>query len=189
MTILDQLADHARERVAAPNGRPPGNAPPAGPALPKGDFPFEKAQRRRDFPSSASARRPPPPKGLSHRFSPIWKSQKSMRRRGRTASQCSPSPSGFLGSDRYLQEITKTVSTPCLRKDFTVDEYMLYEAKLLGASAVLLICSILTEAQIRKFLHICDELGLSALVEIHDATEAETALRAGARIVGVNNRT
>jgi indole-3-glycerol phosphate synthase len=66
---------------------------------------------------------------------------------------------------------------------------MLYEAKLLGASAVLLICSILTEAQIRKFLHICDELGLSALVEIHDATEAETALRAGARIVGVNNRT
>lgn len=97
-------------------------------------------------------------------------------------------PKWFLGSDQYLQEIARTVSLPCLRKDFTVDEYMIYEAKVLGAAAVLLICSILTEGQIKEYLHICDELGLSALVEVHNEAEADIALRAGARIIGVNNR-
>ncbi len=97
-------------------------------------------------------------------------------------------PKWFLGSDRYLREIADTVRIPCLRKDFTVDEYMIYEAKLLGASAVLLICSILTEKEIGEYISLCDELGLSALVEVHDETEAETALGAGARIIGVNNR-
>ena len=87
-----------------------------------------------------------------------------------------------------MQEIARTASIPCLRKDFTVDEYMIYEAKVLGASAVLLICAILTERQIREYLHTCDELGLSALVEVHNEAEAETALQAGARIIGVNNR-
>ena len=87
-----------------------------------------------------------------------------------------------------MQEIARTVSLPCLRKDFTVDEYMIYEAKVLGASAVLLICAILTERQIREYLHICDGLGLSALVEVHNEAEAEIALQAGARIIGVNNR-
>ena len=77
---------------------------------------------------------------------------------------------------------------PCLRKDFTVDEYMIFEAKLLGASAVLLICSILTEAQLLRYIELCDRLGLSALVEAHYAWEVEMALRAGARIIGVNNR-
>ena len=97
-------------------------------------------------------------------------------------------PKWFLGSDRYLSEITNTVAIPCLRKDFTVDEYMIFEAKLLGASAVLLICSILTEAQLLRYIELCDRLGLSALVEAHDAREVEMALRAGARIIGVNNR-
>lgn len=84
-------------------------------------------------------------------------------------------PKWFLGSGRHLQEIARTASIPCLRKDFTVDEYMIYEAKVLGASAVLLICAILTERQIREYLHTCDELGLSALVEVHNEAEAETA--------------
>ena len=97
-------------------------------------------------------------------------------------------PKWFLGSDTYLREIAAAVSIPCLRKDFTVDEYMIYEAKLLGASAVLLICSILSEAQIREYLAVCDTLGLSALVETHDEAEVDIALAAGARIVGVNNR-
>ena len=97
-------------------------------------------------------------------------------------------PKWFLGSDVYLKEIAAAVSIPCLRKDFIVDEYMIYQAKLLGASAVLLICSILTEEQLETFIGLCDQLGLSALVEIHDPQEAETALRAGARVVGVNNR-
>ena len=84
--------------------------------------------------------------------------------------------------------IAAAVSIPCLRKDFTVDEYMIYEAKLLGAKAVLLICSILPEEIVREYISICDTLGLSALVEVHDEAEAESALRAGARVLGVNNR-
>ena len=97
-------------------------------------------------------------------------------------------PKWFLGKDAYLKEIAGSVKTPCLRKDFTVDEYMIYEAKVLGAAAVLLICSILTEGQLKEFLGLCHELELSALVEIHDEAEAAMALRAGATIVGVNNR-
>ena len=97
-------------------------------------------------------------------------------------------PKWFLGSGRYLEEIAETVSIPCLRKDFTVDEYMIYEAKILGASAVLLICSILSQRQLSEYLSLCDELGLSALVEAHDEAEVELAQRAGARIIGVNNR-
>ena len=87
-----------------------------------------------------------------------------------------------------MQEITDAVEIPCLRKDFIVDEYMIYEAKLLGASAVLLICSILNEEELRYYMAVCEELGLSALVEAHDAEEVLMALRAGARIIGVNNR-
>ena len=89
---------------------------------------------------------------------------------------------------QYLKEIAEQVKIPCLRKDFTVDEYMIYEAKLLGASAILLICSLLTEREIKKYLEICEELGLSALVEVHDEREIERALRAGSRVIGVNNR-
>lgn len=97
-------------------------------------------------------------------------------------------PKWFLGSDRYLQEIADAVAVPCIRKDFTVDEYQIYQAKVLGASAVLLICSILSEKQLEDFLSVCQTLGLSALVEVHDAGEAKMAVEAGARIVGVNNR-
>ncbi|HAN44644.1 MAG TPA: indole-3-glycerol-phosphate synthase TrpC, partial [Ruminococcaceae bacterium] len=88
----------------------------------------------------------------------------------------------------YLHEIQKEVSIPVLRKDFTIDEYQIYEAKALGASAVLLICSLLNTDILREYILICSELGLSALVEAHDETEVESALKAGARIVGVNNR-
>ena len=97
-------------------------------------------------------------------------------------------PKWFLGSDEYLKEIAKTVSIPCIRKDFTVDEYQIYQAKTLGAAAVLLICSILSEEQLSKYIKICDSLGISALVEIHNEKEAGMAVRAGARIIGVNNR-
>ena len=93
-----------------------------------------------------------------------------------------------MGSIDYLKEISENVNIPLLRKDFTVDEYMIYEAKINGASAVLLIVSILSEDQIREYLKICDNLGMSAIVETHDKEEAETAIRAGARIIGVNNR-
>ena len=97
-------------------------------------------------------------------------------------------PKWFLGSNDYLKEIAENVKIPCLRKDFTVDEYMIYEAKLLGASAVLLIAAILSQEQLSEYIDICDGLGLSALVEAHDEAEAIAAINAGARIIGVNNR-
>ena len=97
-------------------------------------------------------------------------------------------PKWFLGNDEYLKEIAEAVLIPCLRKDFTVDEYQIYQAKVLGASAVLLICSVLTESQMKDYIRICDELGLSALAEVHDEQEVQTAINAGARIIGVNNR-
>lgn len=97
-------------------------------------------------------------------------------------------PKWFLGSDNYLRKIAQTVSIPCLRKDFTVDEYIIYQARLLGASAVLLICSILSDAQLNEYLALCRALGLSALVEAHDKAEVERALASGAAIIGVNNR-
>ena len=97
-------------------------------------------------------------------------------------------PDYFLGSNQYLQEIAKEVFIPIIRKDFTVDEYMIYEAKVLGASAVLLICSILTKETLREYIEIADSLSLSALVEAHDAEEVQMALDCNARIIGVNNR-
>jgi len=87
-----------------------------------------------------------------------------------------------------LKDIANTVNIPCIRKDFTVDEYMIYEAKLLGAKAVLLICAILSKEQIASYIKICDELGISALVEAHDEEEIKMAVAAGARVIGVNNR-
>lgn len=97
-------------------------------------------------------------------------------------------PYYFQGADRYLAEISREVGLPLLRKDFTVDEYMIYEAKTLGASAVLLICSLLSEDTVRRYIQIADSLGLTALVEAHDEEEVAQAVRAGARVIGVNNR-
>ena len=97
-------------------------------------------------------------------------------------------PEYFLGRDEYLKEIAKTVHIPVLRKDFTIDEYQIYEAKLLGASAVLLICSLIDRKTLSKFLDLANELKLDALVEAHDEEEVHTALECGAKIIGVNNR-
>ena len=101
---------------------------------------------------------------------------------------CLTEPKWFKGSDEYLQEIERNVKIPVLRKDFTVDEYQLYEAKVLGASCVLLICAILDTDTIARYIKICDHLGLSAIVEVHDEEEMQSAIEAGARIIGVNNR-
>ena len=97
-------------------------------------------------------------------------------------------PYFFQGSDSYLQQISEHVSIPLLRKDFTIDPYMIYEAKVIGASAILLICAILTDEQLKSYLQLADSLGLSALVEAHDEAEVQRALSAGAMIIGVNNR-
>ena len=97
-------------------------------------------------------------------------------------------PKYFLGSDDYLREIAGSVNIPVLRKDFIVDEYMIYQAKFLGAGAVLLICALLDDKTLTRYINICDELGLSALVEAHDEREINIAINSGARIIGVNNR-
>ena len=129
-----------------------------------------------------------PSKGLIAPDFPYLEIAKEYEAAGADCISVLTEPSRFLGNNEYLREIAETVTIPCLRKDFTVDEYMIYEAKVLGAKAVLLICSILTEEELREYIYICDELGISALVEAHDKAEINVAVKAGARIIGVNNR-
>jgi len=189
MTILDQLADYARERVAAAKSvRPLDQVKAEALALPKGDFAFEKALRKEGVSFICECKKASPSKGLIAPDFPYLEIAKEYEAAGADCISVLTEPKWFLGSDEYLKEIASAVSIPCIRKDFTVDKYMIYEAKILGASAVLLICSILSEEQIREYIGICDELGLSALVETHDEEEVALAVRAGARIVGVNNR-
>lgn len=187
MNILDQLAEHARERVACAKRQRPDIRREAL-ALPKGDFPFEKALSGPELAFICECKKASPSKGLIAPEFPYLEIAKDYEAAGADAISVLTEPKWFLGSDDYLREIAANVSIPCLRKDFTVDDYMLYEAKLLGASAALLICAILDELQLKDYIQICDDLGLSALVEAHDEAEVETALKAGARIVGVNNR-
>ena len=189
MTILDQLADYARERVAAAKSvRPLEQVKAEALSLPKGDFAFEKALRKEGVSFICECKKASPSKGLIAPDFPYLEIAKEYEAAGADCISVLTELKWFLGSNEYLKEIASAVSIPCIRKDFTVDEYMIYEAKILGASAVLLICSILSEEQIREYIGICDELGLSALVETHDEEEVAVAVRAGARIVGVNNR-
>ena len=189
MSILDQLADHARQRVAAAKAvAPTAEVRRAALALPKGDFAFERALGGGDLAFICECKRASPSKGLIAREFPYLGIARDYAAAGAEAISVLTEPKWFLGRDEYLREIAESVSVPCLRKDFTVDEYMLYEAKLLGASAALLICAILDGAYLKDYIQICDGLGLSALVEAHDEAEVEMALEAGARIVGVNNR-
>lgn len=189
MTILDKLADHARERVAAAkNNISLEEIKHLAHSMPKGDFAFEKALKKDDIAFICECKKASPSKGLISVDFPYLQIAKEYEAAGADCISVLTEPKWFLGSNEYLREIAASVSIPCLRKDFTVDEYMIYEAKVLGASAVLLIVSILSETQLREYIKICDELGLSALVEIHDEKEALTAINAGGRLIGVNNR-
>ena len=189
MNTLDLLADHAKLRVREKQEqRPLVLIREEALALPSGDFSFEKALRRPGLSFICECKKASPSKGLISPDFPYLQIAREYERAGADCLSVLTEPNWFLGSDRILQEIAANVSLPCLRKDFTVDPYMIYEAKLLGASAVLLIVAILDEAQLKDHLLLCDRLGLSALVEIHNEQEAEIALRAGARILGVNNR-
>ena len=189
MTILDRLAAYARERVMlAKQNISLEELKERALALPAGTFSFEKALKRDDLAFICECKKASPSKGVIAKDFPYLQIAKEYESAGADCISVLTEPKWFLGDDRYLSEIARTVDIPCLRKDFTVDEYMLYEAKCLGASAVLLICSILSAEQIRTYINICDTLGLSALVEAHDEAEVRTALDCGARIVGVNNR-
>ena len=189
MTILDELAAYAKKRVQAAKVALPLEAVREQAfALPKGTFAFEKALRKPDVAFICECKKASPSKGLIAPDFPYLQIAKDYEAAGADAVSVLTEPGWFLGSDAYLLDIAENVSIPCLRKDFTVDEYMICQAKLLGASAVLLICSILEPSQLREYMALCDELGLSALVEAHNESEIRTALEAGARIVGVNNR-
>ena len=188
-TILDRLAEHARERVRAARTQiPPEEIRRQALSLPIGGFSFEKALKKPGLSFICECKKASPSKGIIAEEFPYLQIAREYEAAGADCISVLTEPKWFLGSGRYLEEIAETVSIPCLRKDFTVDEYMIYEAKILGASAVLLICSILSQRQLSEYLSLCDELGLSALVEAHDEAEVELAQRAGARIIGVNNR-
>lgn len=152
------------------------------------DFPFKKALSGDDIAIIAEVKRASPSKGMiAEDFDYIFIA-KDYEDAGASAISVLTEPYFFKGSNDYLKEISENVSIPLLRKDFVVDEYMIWEAKLLGASAVLLIVSILSIVELKKFLDLAHDLGLSAIVETHDGDEIRRALTVGAEIVGVNNR-
>lgn len=189
MTILDQLADYARERTRQAKAKIPlEDLRRQALALPKGDFAFEKALQKPGISFICECKKASPSKGLIAPDFPYLQIAKEYEAAGADCISVLTEPKWFLGSDAHLKKIAAAVSVPCLRKDFTVDAYMIYEAKVLGASAVLFICSILDEKQMEEYIRIADELGLSALIEAHDEQEIDMALHAGARIIGVNNR-
>ena len=189
MNILDQLAEHAKIRVAE-NMKNISLQEIREEALrlPKGNFEFEKALRKDDIAFICECKKASPSKGIIAEEFDYLSIAKEYEEAGADCISVLTEPKWFLGSDEYLKAIANTVNIPCIRKDFTVDEYMIYEAKLLGAKAVLLICAILTKEQIASYIKICDELGISALVEAHAEEEIKMAVDAGARVIGVNNR-
>ncbi len=152
------------------------------------DYPFEEALSRKGLSIISEVKKASPSKGVIAEDFPYLDIAKEYESSGADAISCLTEPDRFKGSDEYLKAIVKEVSIPVLRKDFTVDPYMIYQAKLMGASAVLLIAAILTDEELRGFYVTADTLGLSCLFEAHDAEEVKRCLDAGARIVGVNNR-
>ncbi len=189
MNILEEIAAYARERVINDKKMiPAGDMEAFARRLPVGDFPFEKALKKDDISFICECKKASPSKGVIAEEFPYLTIAKEYEEAGADAISVLTEPKWFMGKDEYLQEIAEEVSIPCLRKDFTVDEYMIYAAKVSGASAVLLIVSLLDDETLKKYIGIADELGLSALVETHDEDEVKTAISVGARIIGVNNR-
>lgn len=152
------------------------------------EFPFKKALSGEGISFICEVKKASPSKGLIAEDFPYLAIAQDYESAGAAAVSVLTEPEYFLGKDEYLQEITERITIPALRKDFTVDAYQIYEAKTIGASAVLLICSLLDDKNLKDFLEIAHSIGLSALVETHDEEEVERALAAGAGIIGVNNR-
>lgn len=152
------------------------------------DFLFEQALRSPGLSFICEVKKASPSKGVIAEQFPYLEIAKEYELAGASAISCLTEPYYFQGRDSYLKEIAEEVRIPVLRKDFTVDPYMIYEAKLLGASAVLLICAILTDRELRDYRELAEQLGMSALVEAHSEEEVRRALDCGAGIVGVNNR-
>ncbi|MDO4188138.1 MAG: indole-3-glycerol phosphate synthase TrpC [Lachnospiraceae bacterium] len=202
MTILNEIAEYTKERIekekkAIPEEEVRGLAEKL--AVMEVDinnlekdgkaFLFEESIRKeKEMSFICECKKASPSKGLIAEQFPYIDIAKEYEAAGATAISVLTEPKWFLGSDRYLEEIAETVSIPCLRKDFTVDPYMIYQAKIYGAGAVLLICSLLDTDTLTEYINIADSLGLSHIVEAHDEKEIESAMKAKARIIGVNNR-
>ena len=193
MSILNEIAARTKERIAEEKFKVPlrelisqQNSNLAKHAEEK--ISFLEALKKPGMSYICEVKKASPSKGLIAPDFPYLDIAKEYEQAGASAISCLTEPFYFQGADRYLQEISQAVNIPVLRKDFTVDEYMIYQAKSLGASAVLLICAILDDGELRAYRQLAKELGLDALVEAHDEYEVDRALNLGAEIVGVNNR-
>lgn len=191
MNILEKIAEKTRERVEEEKRKVPLDVLKEKIGERKGkelEQTFLKALRSEGMSYICEVKKASPSKGLIAPDFPYVEIAKEYEAAGAAAISCLTEPFYFQGADRYLEEITQAVQIPVLRKDFTIDEYMVYQAKALGASAILLICAILDNHELRYYRELCEELGMDALVEAHDEQEVERALQTGAKIVGVNNR-
>lgn len=188
-TILDIIANYTRERIEEKKKKIPlQKVRLEADKIISDRFSFETALRKPELSFICECKKASPSKGIIAENFPYQRIAKEYERAGADCISVLTEPKWFLGSDEYLREIAKITEIPLLRKDFTVDEYMIYEAKAMGASCVLLICSILSVPELKYYKEICDGLGLSALVECHNEAEIEMAKEINARIIGVNNR-
>lgn len=188
--ILQTIAAHARTRVAADRAKISleelkALCQEAGPG--QGEQ-FVSALNRPGLSFLCEIKKASPSKGLISPDFPYLDIARAYEAAGADGVSCLTEPKWFLGSDDIFRQVRRTISLPMLRKDFTVDEYQIYQARLMGANAVLLIVSLLDGETLKGYLDLCRSLGLAALVETHDGQEVDTALRAGAEIIGVNNR-
>ena len=192
MNILETITERTKERIREEKKQIPINEirkkAEEKASSDSTKFAFEQALRAEGLSFICEAKKASPSKGLIAPDFPYVQIAQDYEAGGAAAISCLTEPFWFQGSDRYLKEIVQKVSIPVLRKDFTCDEYMIYQAKSLGASAVLLICAILDDGELRAYRQLAKELGLNALVEAHDEYEVDRALNLGAEIVGVNNR-
>lgn len=186
--ILDELAAYAQKRVSDDIKTVPfEEMKRLAYSMPKGSFCFEQALKHGRS-VICEVKKASPSKGVISEDFPYIDIAREYESSGADCISCLTEPKWFLGSDDIFKEIRSTVKIPMLRKDFTVDEYQIYQAKTMGADAVLLICAILNEKKLSHYLEICSALGITALVETHDRYEIETAVNVGARVIGVNNR-
>ena len=188
--ILDKIIEATKIRVAQEKQvESPESVKAAALALPSDTgFPFEAALRQQDFNFICEVKKASPSKGIIAEHFPYLEIAKEYEVAGAVAISVLTEPDFFKGDKKYLQEIASTVKIPVLRKDFIIDEYQIYQAKVWGASAILLICACLDVPTLTKFRELADSLGLSSLVEAHDEKEVQMAIDCGARIIGVNNR-
>ena len=188
--ILDTIVEATKIRVAQEKEvETPEAVKAAALALPSDTgFPFEAALRQQDFNFICEVKKASPSKGIIAEHFPYLDIAKEYEVAGAAAISVLTEPDFFKGDKKYLQEIASTVKIPVLRKDFIIDEYQIYQAKVWGASAILLICACLDVPTLTKFRELADSLGLSSLVEAHDEHEVQMAIDCGAHIIGVNNR-